>query len=328
MFIKFLRTLVLTLLLILSGCAYHQKIPFEKTKTLYQGQDVDDSLILQQAPLFLTYESASTYNRIGRPTAKYDDKGKEQIYVDTEHPVIYYLKRPFTTSKGKYTNLIYRVHFPKVPFSLFPFNLTTGKNAGILVVITIDAANKPVLVTTVGTCGCYIAILPTTFLPRDALPVNWPDEFIDIYGERLPSRLNYTNMKNPKLMIYFRPSVHRVMDIAVVEEQAIKKSSHFTIIHAPLKPMQELERIPIDSGTTSFYYKKGLLKGHVKGSVKPWETIFLSLPSLDFFVGSDKVYGDREKTGNPFYTSLKPWNREASDMWDFATFLKFWGWRL
>lgn len=328
MFLKPIRILMLAVFLILSGCAYHQKIPFEKTKTLYQGQGVNDSLALRQTPFFLTHNSASTYNRIGRPSARYDDKGEEQIYVDTEHPVIYYLKRSFTTSKGKYTNLVYRVHFPEVPFSLFPFYLTAGNNVGVLTVITLDAANRPVLVTTVGTCGCYVAVVPTTFLPRDALPLNWPDESMDIYGERLPSRLNYTNMKNPKLLIHLRPGVHRVMDIEVVDEQAIKKSSHFTIIHAPLKPMQELERIPINSGITSFYYNKSVLKGHVKGSVKPWESIFMSLLSLDFFVGTDKIYGDRKETGNPFYTSLKPWNREASNMWDFATFLKFWGWRL
>jgi len=224
---------MLGVFLILSGCAYHQKIPFEKTKTLYQGQDLNDPLILRQTPMLLIHNSASIYNRIGRPSARYDDQGEEQIYVDTEHPVIYYLKRTFTTSKGQYTNLI-----------------------------------------------------------------------------------------------YLRPGVHRVMDIAVVEEGALKKSLHFTILPASLKPMQELERIPLDAGTTSFYYNKGVLKGHVKGSVKPWESIFLSLPSLDFFVGTDNIYGDRKETDNPFYTSLKPWNREASDMWYFATFLKFWGWRL
>jgi hypothetical protein len=328
MFIKPIRIFILVVFLILSGCAYHQKIPFEKTKTLYQGQNLNDPLVLRQTPMLLTHNSASIHNRIGRPSARYDDQGEEQIYVDTEHPVIYYLKRTFTTSKGQYTNLIYRVHFPKVPFSLFPFYLTAGENVGLLVVVTLDAAKRPVLVTTVGTCGCYLSIVPTSFLPHDSLPLKWPDDSIDIYGERLPSRLNYTNMKHPKLLIYLRPGVHRVMDIAVVEEGAIRKSPHFIIVPASLKPMQELERIPIDNGTTSFYYNKGVLKGHVKGSVKPWESILLSLPSLDFFVGTDKIYGDRKETGNPFYTSLKPWNREASDMWYFAAFLKFWGWRL
>ncbi len=39
-------------------------------------------------------------------------------------------------------------------------------------------------------------------------------------------------------------------------------------------------------------------------------------------------YGDRRETGKVFYTSLKFWNREESDMWPFAEFLEFWGWRL
>jgi hypothetical protein len=41
-----------------------------------------------------------------------------------------------------------------------------------------------------------------------------------------------------------------------------------------------------------------------------------------------RIYGDGRKTGNPFYTSLKPWNRTASDMGNFAGYLKFWGRRL
>jgi hypothetical protein len=328
MFFKYLRVLIPAVLLIFSGCAHHQKIPFEKTKTLYQGQGIKDSLILHHAPIFLAHDSASAYNRIGRPSARYDDRGKEYIYVDTEHPGIYYLKRQFATPKGQYTNLIYRVHFPEVPFSLIPFYLTAGQNVGLIVVITLDADQRPVLVTTVGTCGCYLSIIPTSFLPRDAFPLNWKDAPVNLYGEKLPARLNYENIKSPKLLIYLRPGVHRVMDMEVIENREIKASSGFSIIPASLIPIRELERIPLNDGTTSFYYDKGVLKGHVKGSVKPWESIFLSLLSLDFFVGTDKIYGDRTQTGNPFYTSLKPWNRRASDMWEFASFLGFWGWRL
>ncbi|MBW2408037.1 MAG: hypothetical protein JRF17_11750 [Deltaproteobacteria bacterium] len=328
MIFKHLRISMLGVFLILSACAHHQELPFETIKTLYQGQDANNSLILRQTPFFLTHNSASTYNRIGRPSARFDDQGNEQIYVNTEHPVIYYLKRHFTTSKGQYTNLIYRVHFPKVPFSLIPFHLTAGENVGLMVVITLDAVQRPVLVTTVGTCGCYQSIVPTSFLPRDALPLKWQDKPVNVYGEILPSRLNFKNVENPSLLIHIRPNVHRVMDLEIVDKQEIKKSRHFMIIPAALAPMQELESIPINSGTTSFFYNKGVLKGHVKGSVKPWESLFMSLLSLDFFVGTDKVYADRKETGNPFYTSIKPWNRNTSDMWDFATFLKFWGWRL
>lgn len=319
---------MLVILLLLSGCAHHKKIPVEKIKTVYQAQGIEESLILRHAPLFLIHNNTLTYNRIGRPSAKYDDQGIERIYVDTEHPVIYYQKRNFTTQKGQYINLIYRIHFPKVPFSLLPFHLNAGNNVGLLVVITLDSAQRPVLVTTVGTCGCYRAIVPTSFLSNDALPMKWQEKPIDVYGETLPARLNYANKNTPKLMIYIRPGVHRVMDMEVVDERNTNAFQFFTIIPAPLKPVQELERLPLDDITTSFYHDTGVLKGHVKGSVKPWESIFLSLMSLDLFVGTDKIYGDSKETGNPFYTSLKPWNRNASDMWDFGAFLEFWGWRL
>jgi hypothetical protein len=325
---KSFRMLMLSLLLILSGCAHHQKILSEKTMTVYRSQGTKDALILRHAPLFRVYKYSAADNRIGRPTARYDDRGSEQIYVDTDNPVIYYLKRNFATKNHLYTNLIYRVHFPKVPFSLIPFHFTAGKNVGLMIVITLDSEQKPVLVTAVHTCGCYLAIVPTSFLPDDVLPLKWRDTPISVYGERLPPRLNVSKMENPQFLVHLRPGVHRVMDIEVINQQELMESQIVTVIPARLKPVRELERIPLNGGTTSLYYDKGVLRGHVKGSVKPWESIFLGLLSLDFFVGTDKAYADRNDTGNPFYTSLKPWNRNESDMWNFARFLEFWGWRL
>jgi hypothetical protein len=93
-------------------------------------------------------------------------------------------------------------------------------------------------------------------------------------------------------------------------------------------PMEALNRIAEDGSTTSFYHESGLLKGHVKDALKPMEMLFLSWLSLDLFVGMDKAYADPAVTGNPFYTSLKPWRRSDSNMWDFARFLHYWGWRL
>jgi hypothetical protein len=122
--------------------------------------------------------------------------------------------------------------------------------------------------------------------------------------------------------------VHRVANLEIVDQQDLRQSPHFTEINAPLMAMGELDQLPLDGRSTSFFYRDDLREGHVKGSIKPWESLLLSLPSWDFFVGSDKAYGDRRETGNTFYTSLKPWNHEASDMWDFPRFLTFWGWRL
>ena len=118
------------------------------------------------------------------------------------------------------------------------------------------------------------------------------------------------------------------MDLDIVEMEDLLHPGSFSAIRAPLEPVSDLERIPLDGKTTSFYYDFGPQKGHVKRSMKIWETLLLSLVSWDFFVGMDKVYGENEEYENPFYTSLKPWNREVSDMSDFAGFLQFWGWRL
>ena len=125
-----------------------------------------------------------------------------------------------------------------------------------------------------------------------------------------------------------RPSVHRVMDLEIVDAESLSRSQGFRAIQAPLEPMDDLENIPLNGETTNFFYDYGPQEGHVKGSLKFWETLLLSLVSWDFFVGADKVYGDNQKYHNPFYTSLKPWNRTASDMSNFSRFLEFWGWKL
>lgn len=325
---RFSFFVILSALLTLTSCAHHQKLPVETAHTVYSVDDGDDSPLRRYAPLFLTYDYQSEYNRIGRASAMVDDQGNEHIFVDSQHPVIYYLKRRFSTKKESYTNLIYRVHFPKVPFSLIPFNLAAGNNIGLIVVITINSHQKPVLVTTVHTCGCYLAIVPTSFLPREALPLNWKGLSIKVYGENLPGNLDYSKTNHPKLLIHLRPEVHRVMDLEIISKLDFQELRNVNVMEMTLAPIERLEEIPLGDGTTSFYHREGILKGHVKGSVKPLESILLSLPSLDFFVGTDKVFGDRKKTGNPFYTSLKPWNRKASDMWNFAEFLDFWGWRL
>jgi hypothetical protein len=326
-----LRLLFLALITILfvSGCAHKPVVELEKNYGIFIPTNIENSVWNEHAPAFIVYDVEKSYNRIGRPSARHTDNGGVELYVDPDSPVIFTDRRTFETSGGTYTNLIYRIHFEKVPFSLIPFHLTAGSNSGILVIITLNAKGQPILVTNAGTCGCYAAVIPTSNLPEEALPKEWDHQgLISVYGETLPAMLDYDNIKAPRLLIQLRPGVHRVMDIAVVEEQnrAVLTQTHR--IPTPLESVENLEKIPLNGEHTSFYHETGIRKGHVKGSIKPWESLLLSLISLDLFVGSDKVYGDTAKSNNPFYTSLKPWNRKTSDMNDFAGFLKFFGWRL
>jgi hypothetical protein len=96
-------------------------------------------------------------------------------------------------------------------------------------------------------------------------------------------------------------------------------------VEAPLVAEERLHHLPLGEGTTSFYYEKAPVTGYVKGAWKPWETVLMGWWAFDTYVGQDKDYGE---PANPFYTSLKPWARDDSDMGDFPRFLRYWGWRL
>ncbi len=309
------------------GCAHHQPLPKEPYQLVYHVQGEEKTKQKAWAPVFVVYGQTHDYNRIGRPTVTVGNDGGEQVFIDTEDPVAYFVERSFTTEKATYTNLIYRVHFPGTPYSLIPFNLTAGKNVGLMVVVTLNSDQLPVLVTTVHTCGCYKAIVPTQYLPSQALPEGWSGKRLRVYGETLPALLDFNDVPSPKILVHLRPEVHRVMDLDVRPPQFLD-SDRFRVLPIQMEPMDHLEQLPFNGGTTSLYHQEGILKGHVKGSVKPLETLFMSVISMDLFVGTDKAYADSAKTGNRFYTSLKPWRRDDSDMWNFARFLWYWGWRL
>jgi hypothetical protein len=309
---------------LLAGCAGRSTGLVPEQQTIVVQAEATAPLVLNRAPVFSLRDVQERHNRIGRVLAA-GTKGAEAISIDPEVPVIYADTRPFTTEKGVYTNLVYRIHFPELPFSLIPFHLGAGKHVGLLVILTLDARQEVLLVTTAQTCGCFAVSIPTQSLPTSAYPDNWPTKSLAVFDERLPARLPSIG-ENDILQVMIRPEVHRIMDLQVLPQQSLSTQ---TLRTAEVVGVETLKKLPLADGSlTSFYYSDWPLTGHVKGAIKPWESLLLSLVSLDFFVGMDKEYGDTRESGNPFYTSLKPWNRSASDLNDFAGYLRFYGWKL
>ncbi len=312
---------------LLTGCSFNPPIVNQQSGTLYLSSGQGDNRISRYTPFFLIHDSQFSHNLVGKVSARFNSSGKEEIFIDTRHPTLYYGVDTFATNRDRYTNYIYRIHFPEVPFSLFPFHLTSGSNPGLIIVVTVGSDNKPVLVTTVHTCGCYLAILPTSHLSKDAFPKEWKNQPLEVYGERLQPLLKFGKLIEPALIVTVRPGIHRIMAVNMVEKNSLL-SPAFHRRQFDMALLSDLEKLPLGNTTTSFFYKGGILDGHVKDSIKPWETLLMSLISLDFFVGSDKKYDYSFQTQNSFYTSLKPWNRTDSDMRDFKRFLTFWGWSL
>jgi hypothetical protein len=317
-----MKVLVLIILVLPAGCASFSGtgLQSESVRPEWKENSSADRVL----PVFTTLQSEIPYNRIGFVEAV-DDSTGITVRVNPERPVISLASTNFSTEKADYKNDVYRVHFQKTPFSLFPFYLTAGKHPGLLVILTRNQHNHLILVTTVHTCGCYVAIIPTGWLSRESYPLDWPEAEIRVYGETLPASLPAV-VPGQFIEVVIRPGTHRVMSARVIDESD-HVDRHYKV--AAVQSHDSLRHLQTQTGKeTSFYYSRWPLTGHVKGAFRWWEMLLLSLPSLDLFVGMDKDFGNTMKTGNTFYTSLQPWYRSASDMNDFDSFLKFYGWNL
>ncbi|MDP3694813.1 MAG: hypothetical protein Q8R42_01715 [Desulfocapsaceae bacterium] len=329
--LKSLQIFTVFFLLTMTGCAHRDAgpSPISNTATVYIPTR-GSSLLARFAPVFLVDDDHIPHNRIGTPIAQKDQEGTVHISIDPDQPALYGQQFPFQTAKETYTNLIYRIHFQETPSTLSPFYLTSGKNVGLLVIITLNTQEQPVLITSVHTCGCYLAFSPTSFLPLEALPAGWNKATQQIYGESLPGILKLTtnqphNGRAPRTVVAIRGDTHRVMGIT--QEEELDLTGRHKAVTTPLLPMQALQAIAVDGTTTSFFETEGARKGYVKESLKPRERLLMSWWTIDWQIGEDKAYGPGV-TGTTFYTSTKFWARDQSDMGNFPQFLRYWGWNL
>ncbi|MCD6581444.1 MAG: hypothetical protein J7K90_06540 [Desulfuromusa sp.] len=292
------------------------------TTLQYVSVTQDGTLLAKYAPVFILEDTVRSYNRMGTPAARDNGRGVPEVYIDQRRSTIYSMEQKFKTKNGEYTNLTYRIHFERIPFK----HLTAGKNVGLLVIVTVDQNDKPLLLTTVHTCGCYLAIIPTSNLSEKSYPENWPLSGQNIYGERLPGIIGVKQPDNAqdKFVLRIRGETHRVMHVDLLPENAI--TSHSDFVTALLKPMDDLRKLPFGDTEISFFETKGPRKGYVRNSHKPFERLLMSWWSMDWRIGEDKDLGPSEETGTTFYTSLKFWAWKKSDLWNFANFLEYWGW--
>lgn len=299
----------------LNACASYS-LDEERSQQLSLQTGLEGSgLIADNAPILRIYDASQNFNKVGTVRAK----ASGGVWVDPQIASFYADKMDFTVGEHRYKNLVYRVHFSEIPFSIFPFHLASGKNVGLIFIITLNENDEPILFTTTHTCGCYKAILPTTYTPESFYPEGFSSDELPVYGETLAPLISLSETSS-RICIAIRPNQHRVMDVSACHGSNFKTAN--------LLPLNHLVALPTENGSVSLYHEEGIMEGYVKGSVKMWESLLLSWPSLDFFVGTDKAFPSLEGSSNTFYTSLKPWQRERSDMSNFPEFLSYWGWKL
>jgi len=320
---------LLVSLALLSGCA-RPDIPADGGSSLaYIAADSASGPRPGSEPVFLINQPEFSFNRIGSPQVVTTGGGRTEVAVDPGRPVIYSETFDFATAAATYTNVVYRVHFAETPVEFFPFQLSAGKNVGLLVIITCNRQGQPLLITTLHTCGCYLAFVPTSFLGRAAYPKWWrQDQRQRVYGKSLPARLDFDgrDYRSMQVLVELAGSSHRVRDIRLIDAASL---AALPLRQVPLQPLAALEAIAAGDGSTeSFFETSGARVGYVKHSRKIWERLLIGWWALDWRVGEDKRYRPESNAGPVFYTSLKPWARYESDLRNFSRFLEYWGWRL
>lgn len=311
--------------LLLSACAGLTPAPGDRGGAwLFAAPEVAEPLLARYAPVFIIDEAAKPHNRIGRPAARQLPTGEVRVLVDPDEAVLYAAEQPFRIGRARYLNLVYRLHFQQTPLGLFPFHLEAGNNPGLLLVLTLDQEQRPLLLTTVHTCGCYLAFVPFAAISPASLPPAWNRRQQTVYGQRLPGMLADL-ASNERLAVFVQSGNHRVRDLRLL---ARKEQARYRAVEMQVLPLAQLRRLPVAQGTVSFFEEEGPRQGYVKGSHKPLERLLMSWWAFDWRVGEDKALIEAAGGGPPFYTSLKFWRRHDSDMKDFPRFLKYWGWRL
>lgn len=284
-------------------------------------------LVQRFAPIFVVEHDEERFNKIGTASARVNERGKTEVYVDASHPTIYTEVETFETERERYTNLIYRIHFERNPFTLVPLNVGAGKNVGAIAVVTLNSREEPVWLTTVQSCGCYHAIVPTDYLPEESYPEQWNKDGNTVYGEALPGLLALKDAPaDARVAIAIRSGSHRCMGIDVDSESALR--TRLAVVPASSSDVTALKALPLpDGASTSFYHTEGHRKGLVKGAYKPMETALFGLWAWDHNVGQDREYGPKEEAGRRFYTTLFFKHKKDSDMWHFARYLEHNGWK-
>jgi len=230
--------------------------------------------------------------------------------VDPATPAVFAEIRPDSIGQTEVLQLVYRVHFERVPFVPSVF-FEMHRNVGLLAIVTLTkSGQQPILFTTVQTCGCFRALLPTDLFPREALPDGWPKEKKRIWGRTLPAVVAHPEPGRTRLTVFLDPKTHCVRDIATLPEPREGRR-----IDLPLRSMADLHSLRVvgeEGRTGSFFYTDGALKGHVRGAWSPIEGLTAGPLLLDLTLGMDRDFGDPAVTGTPLYTSLLPWQRQVS----------------
>lgn len=221
-------------------------------------------VVVQQELPDADYDASA--NKLGRAEVYLDRAHRVASRVNTDTPVVYSYVTHSLLAGEWHRQMNYQLWYPEHP-PLASFDPEAGVTEGVLIRMTLDLENRPLLCETVFACGCFHRIFPIDALEKEAT-----ETFGRIVSGRsplakdqsmkieaiIPQSMGSFDTANSHPFVYVYGGKHFA---GAVEFNGPRPSNSETITYE-MRDADELEALPLPDGrTASFFQRDGLVRG-------------------------------------------------------------------
>lgn len=258
------------------------------------SEATEEQLLQLYAPMIVQQVSPGAEypaddDRIGAGRVALTPEGKILSFIDPGEPVVYTRTSNVLLHDQWHRQLNYSLWYPEHP-PMKSGDPEAGHTEGVLIRLTLDQGNHPILAETAFACGCFHRLFPVDALSRAAT-----EQFGPVESGRSPlarAKLHHVDAIIPQGMGTFNESAPHPV-VYLYSGKHFAGAVEFSGYHAipeetttyQLLPEETLEALPIETGLrASFFQQDGL----VRGADRPEATMLY--PTGFYHAGTPRIH--------------------------------------
>lgn len=235
---------------------------------------IDEWTLLEYyAPIFIQGENPeasyeNTIDRFGRVWLEGKDSVDATPQISTNKPTVYAYMENKETSEGTIRQLVYARWYPEHP-EMRSFDPEAGHIDGWTLRISLNKENRPLLVESVASCGCYYKVFPAVQLEKWSKE-EYPEKIggkkfsleknidykIDVV---IPELISFNDSHPPKIAAYYSAGNHHLQTIRPIDK--MEAVDHAAPQEAyKLVPYKQLENLSFHDYQMSMFNENGLVR--------------------------------------------------------------------
>jgi hypothetical protein len=244
-------------------------------------------VIVQDTPSDVDYDE--TVDMLGHPRVRRDERGGWRSDVDTTDPAVFtHVTRAYLAGEW-HTQLNYTLWYPEHP-PMGWFDPEAGSTEGVMLRLTLDHANQPLLMETAFSCGCFHRVFPVealekegteTFGPRASGRSSLGRKQVLKVDPIIPQCMGTFHPSDPHPRVYLYGGKHFAGAVEfggpLPDDRA---EAAYRLVDATA-----LEHLPSPDGVASFFGRDGL----VRGADRP--EAWMLLPTGFYHAGTPRIRG-------------------------------------